>query len=97
MAQASETVPQWFETLGSKIVHIHFSDTDLENSHVWGKGVFSPSSLLAQIGEYSYNGLLSQYLDNDDYQANPSFVDRENIRVLQEALLRVSQRGRTYN
>lgn len=85
MAEAGETIPQWFEALGTEIVYLHFCDARPGSSQVWGHGVLPLRKLLGQLEAAGYQGLLGQYLDGDDSQAEPARCDRENMEALAAA------------
>ena len=63
MGVAGETPRQWFEALGSDIVHMHFIDGRPYAHLIWGDGLFPLEAYLDVLNEFGYEGLLGQEID----------------------------------
>ena len=89
MAEAGETIPQWFRDLGNNIVYNHFTDARSGAAQVWGQGTLPLSRTLRQIEAQGYPGLLGQFLDNERYQNTPALADMENMAAITTALAKM--------
>lgn len=74
MCCAGETISQWFDTFGTQIVHVHFSDGKPSGRPVWGEGLFPLDSFLQELRDHQYLWCLgmnyaNHYLDPADAAA----------------------------
>lgn len=81
MGVAGETPCQWFERLGEKIVHCHFSDGRPYGHLVWGDGVFPLERYIDVLNEFNYQGLLGQEITDGRYYDDPKEADRRNYQA----------------
>ncbi len=80
---AGETFKQWFETLGSDIVHMHFVDGRPYGHLVWGDGLHPLSDYIELMNQYGYEGYLGQEITDGRYFADPREADRRNIAAFE--------------
>ena len=83
MGVAGETPHQWFERLGEKIVHCHFSDGRPYGHLVWGDGVFPLERYLDVLNEFGYEGMLGQEITDGRYLEDPKAADRRNFHAFE--------------
>lgn len=83
MGVAGETPRQWFEALGSDIVHTHFIDGRPYAHLVWGDGLFPLEDYLDVLNEYHYEGLLGQEITDGRYFDDPAEADRRNFAAFE--------------
>lgn len=83
--ESGETLDQWFDALGEKIVHTHFIDhkQGLTTHHVWGDGAVALEEQLACLERRGYRGYLAQELSPGRYAENPADADARNFRRLE--------------
>lgn len=81
MGVAGETPRQWFDRLGEKIVHCHFSDGRPYGHLVWGDGVFPLERYLDVLNEFGYEGMLGQEITDGRYLEDPKAADRRNFHA----------------
>ena len=83
MGVAGETPRQWFETLGSDIVHTHFID-GLPYAHlVWGDELYPLEKYLNVLNEFGYEGLLGQEITDGRYFDDPAAADMRNFKAFE--------------
>ena len=82
MADAGESLEDWFEAFGSDIVHMHFLDGDPNMHNIWGDGNHSLERELRILKEYGYTGYLVQEVVGDQYFDDPTAADYRNMQVL---------------
>ena len=75
MGVAGESPEQWFETLGSDIVHTHFVDGRPYGHLVWGDGLYPLGRYLDVLTQYGYQGLISQEITDFRYYEDPAAAD----------------------
>jgi protein FrlC len=82
--QARETLEEWFEALGDRIVYIHFTDGKPEGRLVWGEGLHPLDNYLETLEQYGYTGYLGQnsnvrgmWFDKSLLAEDGSFAGRE--------------------
>ncbi|MDL2219306.1 sugar phosphate isomerase/epimerase [Ruminococcaceae bacterium OttesenSCG-928-O06] len=80
---AGETVKQWFEALGSDIVHMHFADGRPYGHLVWGDGLHPLEDYIALMNQYGYEGYLGQEITDGRYYADPREADRRNFAAFE--------------
>ncbi len=83
---AGETLEQWFERLGDRIVNTHFIDGTPYGHLVWGDGRQDLESFLTILQKYSYRGLLGLEITARQYYADPEAADRQNMAALEKFL-----------
>ena len=88
MGVAGETPRQWFERLGEKIVHCHFSDGRPYGHLVWGDGVFPLERYLDVLNEFGYEGMLGQEITDGRYLEDPKAADRRNFHAFERFFAR---------
>lgn len=82
MGVAGETPRQWFERLGSKIVHCHFVDGRPYGHLVWGDGLFPLERYIDVLNEFGYEGYLGQEITDGRYYDEPQLADKRNFAAL---------------
>lgn len=83
MGVAGENPEQWFEALGSDIVHMHFIDGTPYGHLIWGDGRHNLRQWLETLHRYQYHGLLSQEITAQEYYWKPAEADQRNWRMFQ--------------
>lgn len=83
MGVAGETPRQWFEALGSEIVHTHFIDGRPYAHLVWGDGLFPLERYLEVLNEFGYEGLLGQEITDGRYFDDPAAADARNVAAFE--------------
>ena len=83
MGVAGETPRQWFETLGSDIVHTHFIDGRPYAHLVWGDGLYPLEKYLNVLNEFGYEGLLGQEITDGRYFDDPAAADMRNFKAFE--------------
>jgi len=74
---AGETLEQWFDALGDRIVHIHFTDGRPGGRLVWGRGLHPLDDYLQTLDRRGYRGYLGLNLNVRGTWFDPSLVDEE--------------------
>lgn len=83
MGVAGENLQQWFEALGSDIVHMHFIDGTPYGHLAWGDGRHNLRQWLETIHRWQYRGLLSQEITAQEYYRKPAEADRRTWQLFQ--------------
>lgn len=83
MGVAGETPRQWFEALGSDIVHMHFIDGRPYAHLIWGDGLFPLEAYLDVLNEFGYEGLLGQEITDGRYFDKPAEADVRNVAAFE--------------
>lgn len=80
MAEAGETMEEWFQLFGSDIRYMHFIDGKQSWEHLaWGDGNYPLGEMIQVINKYQYEGYLSQELITQSYLENPIKADKRNL------------------
>ena len=74
---AGETLEQWFQALGEKIVHIHFTDGRPGGRLVWGQGLHPLDTYLETLEKYGYKGCLGLNTNLRGMWFDSSLLDEE--------------------
>ena len=77
MRTAGETIDQWFEALGSDIVHIHFTDGRPAGRLVWGEGLHPLDEYLEKLSKWGYEGCLGLDINVRGNWFDPALVDEK--------------------
>lgn len=80
MGVAGESLQQWFDALGSDIVHMHFIDGTPYGHLIWGDGKHDLQAWLETLRRNGYQGLLSQEITAAAYYREPAEADIRNFR-----------------
>ena len=86
MRVAGETMEQWFERLGSRIVNTHFVDGTPYGHLAWGDGCQDLEGFLQTMKKHSYTGLLGLEITARRYYEKPEEADRQNMAALERYL-----------
>ena len=86
MIQAKETVDDWVQALGDRIIHVHLADSCDGAYQVWGEGSLDPKEIVEKLEKAGYKGIYSLKLDEYDYYDEPAFFDERNRNGLLEGL-----------
>ena len=86
MALAGERPAQYLESLGDKLVHIHFIDGAPRGHLAWGDGVLDMEGYLAELDAYPYKGYLSLEITDGRYFTDPSSSVEKSIKRLWSVL-----------
>ncbi|MCI6886026.1 MAG: sugar phosphate isomerase/epimerase [Lachnospiraceae bacterium] len=81
MGVAGENPEQWFQVLGSDIVHMHFIDGTPYGHLIWGDGRHNLKEWLETLNRHQYQGLLSQEITAQEYYWKPAEADRRNYAM----------------
>ena len=74
---AGETLEQWFQALGEKIVHIHFTDGRPGGRLGWGQGLHPLDTYLETLEKYGYKGCLGLNTNLRGMWFDSSLLDEE--------------------
>lgn len=93
MSEAGETIDQWFDLFGEKIVHVRFSDGRTGEAYfACGEGIYPVERYLEQLGHRGYCGAIALPLTmNMNAIEDPAEADAKNhkayraLRVWEEA------------
>ncbi len=72
---AGETIPEWFDTFGSGIRHIHFTDGRPAGRMVWGQGLHPLDEYVEEIASRGYEGYLGLNVNVRGNWFDPSLLD----------------------
>jgi protein FrlC len=86
MGAAGETLQQWFDAFGPRLVHMHFLDGDPFVHLAWGDGNYPLAAMLNTIAANGYKGYLVQEIADDRYLDNPAEADRKSMATLARVL-----------
>lgn len=86
MGAAGETLQQWFDVFGPRLVHMHFLDGNPFVHLAWGDGSYPLAAMLSTIADNNYQGYLVQEIADDRYLDNPAEADRKSMATLERAL-----------
>lgn len=85
MADAGESMEEWFEILGADIRYMHFVDGKKSWEHLaWGDGIYDLGRMFRTIEACGYEGYLSQELIAEDYLSDPEKADEVNFCTLKK-------------
>ena len=85
MERAGETIDGYFDELGDRIVHCHFTDY-ADVSHVaWGDGHRSMRADLDALVAHRYQGICSVETYSERYLADPAAADARTMSIYQHA------------
>lgn len=83
MAEAGETIHDWMNLLGDKIVYVKLCDGRVGSGHyVWGTGVYPLESFLKEIGKTGYSGPIGLKTTLAEYNQDPAGTDGRNLNAL---------------
>ncbi|MBQ4424192.1 MAG: sugar phosphate isomerase/epimerase [Lachnospiraceae bacterium] len=86
MGVAGETIQQWFDVFGKKIIHMHFIDANPYFHYLWGEGKRNLGEDLKVLYDNGYEGLISQELTLGAYYQHPYETDLKNLAAFSEYL-----------
>lgn len=86
MARNNETISQYFETFGNKIIHCHFVDGDPIGHKKWGEGSRNPMGDFQQFDKFNYQGYFTFEFAQTKYFLDPKEIEKESIEYLQPFL-----------
>ncbi|OUN27735.1 endonuclease [Massilimicrobiota sp. An142] len=84
MAKANETIKDYFETFGSRIIHCHFVDGNPVGHMAWGDGNRNMCEDLDILHQYDYQGYLSFEIVNQMYYQQPHLADQKCIELFNQ-------------
>ena len=79
---AGETLEQWFDAFGSRLIHMHFLDGNPYVHNIWGDGNDPLEALLLCLRAHEYQGYLVQEVADERYFQDPAAADQANFQVL---------------
>lgn len=79
---AGETLEQWFEAFGDRLIHMHFLDGDPYVHSIWGDGGDPLEELILCLNAHAYEGYLVQEVADERYFTDPAGADARNFQVL---------------
>ncbi|WEV37409.1 sugar phosphate isomerase/epimerase family protein [Lactobacillus sp. ESL0677] len=82
MARNYETIAQYFESLGEKIIHCHFVDGNPVGHRCWGEGERNPGEDFNVFNYYGYQGYFTFEFGQSKYFLNPAETERKALRFL---------------
>lgn len=82
MALNQEEIKDYFEALGSDMIHIHFIDGKPRGHLAWGDGVLPLERYLEQINHYQYDGNLTLEITDGSYYMDPVQADKKSLEKL---------------
>lgn len=77
MGVAGETLEQWFQTFGDKIIHTHFVDGNPYGHLIWGDGCRNLEDDLTICQKYGYTGGFGQEITDQKYFKDLSLMIAE--------------------
>lgn len=77
---AGETLEQWFEAFGNKIIHTHFVDGTPYGHLIWGDGCRNLEEDLKVCRKFNYKGNFGQEITDQKYFKEPMKYDAANIK-----------------
>jgi protein FrlC len=80
-ACGGESVDEWFGRLGSRIVHVHFTDGRPGGALAWGDGFLPLGDCLEALNAHGYRGFLSLAVRDTRYLEDPQAADRACLRA----------------
>lgn len=86
MSAADESIPQWFETCGTEIIHLRFIDARNDGPRIWGEGCLPCRRSLEAVADSGYKGVLSLRLPADRYDVDPAMADCKNLEAIRAAI-----------
>lgn len=81
MSVAGESLQQWFDLLGTDIVHMHFVDGTPYGHLIWGDGDRDLKGWLKTLHDNGYHGLLTQEITAANYYQKPREADSRNFSM----------------
>lgn len=84
LGKANESIKQWFDQFGHRIIHIHYVDGNPTGHLPIGMGSRNVEEDLRIIDSYGYKGVLSFEFANGVAFNEPSKIDNDSIRYIKE-------------
>jgi len=84
MGVAGETLQEWFDVFGSKIIHTHFVDGNPYGHLVWGDGKHDLEQFLITLKQNGYEGYLGQEITDSRYFMDPAAHDCRNMKEFEK-------------
>lgn len=86
MARNKETISQYFEAFGSKIIHCHFVDGNPFGHRCWGEGTRNPADDLKTFNTFHYHGDFTFEFGQSQYFLNPAETEQKALSFLKPFL-----------
>ena len=87
----NETREDYFDTLGDRLAHVHFTDSDAGGSHLaWGEGIVDLPDLVGYLRAQGYQGSLTVELTNWKYNVDPTPALEKCVTAMRRALGRAA-------
>lgn len=83
MAEAGETIAEWFAAFGSSICAVILADGRTSGYYALGDGCYPIASYLKQL-EALYDGVICLRMDRDRYERKPLEADAKNFAALKK-------------
>ena len=84
MGVAGETLEQWFQAFGDRIVHMHFIDGNPYGHLIWGDGCRNLEEDLKVCQKYGYKGCFGQEITDQRYYKDPMTHDMRNMKMFEK-------------
>lgn len=84
MARAKDTIDDYFNIFGDKVIHSHFVDVDIDKeiTHLaWGDGKRNIKEDVDAFARHGYQGILSVECVNGKYFENPKEADKKSMEI----------------
>jgi protein FrlC len=82
MALAGEIIDDYFKTLGSDLIHIHFIDGKPRGHLAWGDGILPLFDYIRILNENHYNGYLTLEITDMGYFLEPDKAVQKSLTKL---------------
>lgn len=82
IGRAGESLKEWLEVFGKRLIHMHFLDGEPYDHNIWGDGNTPLEKQIEILNVYGYDGFLVQEVADEKYFSDPMRADVKNMRVL---------------
>lgn len=86
MARNKETISQYFEAFGSKVIHCHFVDGNPVGHKCWGEGTRNPIDDIRIFNKFHYLGNFTFEFGQPQYFLNPAETEQKALNFLKPCL-----------
>ncbi len=84
--RSGETLEEWMESYGDRVSMIFFNDCNRNQVKCWPYGTCNIKKYLGVLRQCQYQGILGEFLLNEEYFANPEVWAEENASYILECL-----------
>ncbi len=87
ISMTGESITQWVEALGNRIVLVRLADGNYNGARIWGEGSLPCRRYLEEIEDWGYTGPISLQVSSDIYAKEPFRAFERNLHYVRRQII----------